>query len=95
MLIMALKSYINSTVRNLLDNAGFPIDYFDLSRNPSVTWSALLSYHPNITWPIVVANPHIKWSYANLSYNPHITWAIMSANPDKPWDYHKAANSKK
>ncbi len=56
-------------------------DYFNLSKNPNITWEIIqqeryffwnkcfVSKNPNITWEIVQANPYFKWDYDLLSYN--------------------------
>ena len=66
------KYYWNEFVLKNLDK---PWNWFDLSRNP------------NITWYIVKANPNKPWDWYELSSNSNITWDIVISNPDKPWDW--------
>lgn len=55
----------------------------------TLVYDYVLGSHPNITWDIVLDNPHIEWDYRELSSNPNITWDIIQANPDKLWDYYE------
>ena len=65
----------------ILDNPDIPWDWYELSKNPSITWD------------IVQQNPDKKWDWSKLSSNTNITWDIVQQNQDKPWDWKKLSSN--
>ena len=97
---------MNSLIKLLELYPDKPWDWFELSKNPNITWELVqahpdkpwswygLSYNPNITWEIVQSHPDKTWQWYGLSKNPNITWDIVQAHPDKPWDWIALSSNK-
>jgi hypothetical protein len=71
----SIQNEINKHVFDKLSDSKCKWDWYELCRNPMITWD------------IVKAYPAKTWSWWALSKNPNITWDIVINNPNKIWDW--------
>ena len=69
-------------------------DVLDICKNNQDTswWS--VSLRPQITWDIILGNPHLPWNWEAVSCNPNITIDIIKNNPNKPWNWCSISKNK-
>ena len=96
---LATIEWSNKWFQFILDNPDEFWDWYELSRNPNLTWDIVLqnpdnqwdwvglSRNPNLTWDIVQNTIDKPWDYKKISRNSNITWDIVQQNPDKDWDW--------
>jgi hypothetical protein len=72
---------------NMIKNIRIPVkdlcveDHLDApDENISPWYAAGVSYNPNITWEIIIANPEFPWDFDHFSCNPNFTWKIVRDN---------------
>ncbi len=70
-----IQNEINKHVLDKLSDSKCKWDWYQLCRNPMITWD------------ILQTNPDKPRSWWALSYNPNITYDIVEANPGKPWSW--------
>lgn len=86
----------------IMNDERIEFDFKWIWENPNAKWDEIsehcsylndpevcshISMNSNVTWDIIMDNPHVNWSWPDISKNSNLTWKIIHDNPDKSWDW--------